>query len=190
MVATSGTPSTSASAIAGWATSQSWACTTSGRQDGASRVSAARSIPWPIASAHATRSRSNSRCGGSSATRSTRTPSRTSSVVGCVSASLPAGCRESTTTSCPAAASSVARACTCRPRPPTTTGGYSQETISTRTGGTYRSVAEAGDHHVRTPESPCQNVGLACDPTGAWRVRHLGRVSPTIRPGESGISTR
>ena len=79
-------------------------------------------------------SRWNSRWTGSSATESTRTPSRVSSSVGCVAASEPAGLRESMTTSWPAAASSVARACTCRPNPPTTTGGYSHEIISTRIG--------------------------------------------------------
>ena len=56
-----------------------------------SQVSAARSIAWPIPSVQATRSRSNSRCGGSSATRSTRTPSTTLVAVGCVCASVPAG---------------------------------------------------------------------------------------------------
>jgi len=50
----------SESAIAGWATSQSWAWMTSGCQS-RSRVSAARRRAWPIASVHATMSRSNSR---------------------------------------------------------------------------------------------------------------------------------
>ena len=130
-VATSGTSSASASATAGWATSQSWACTTSGRH-APSRVSPARSIACPMARVQATRSRANSRCGGSSATASTRTPSTTESSVGCVVASVPVGRRASTTTSCPAAASAVARACACLPSPPTTTGGYSQVSISTR----------------------------------------------------------
>ncbi len=79
-------------------------------------------------------SRANSRCGGSSATRTTRTPETVSVTVGWVPASVPVGCRESTTTSCPAAASSRESACTWRPSPPTTTGGNSQLTISTRIG--------------------------------------------------------
>ena len=80
----------SASAIAGCATSQSWACTTSGRQP-ASRVSAARSMACPIASVQPSRSCSKVRCAGSSATASTRTPSTTVSLVGWLTASVPAG---------------------------------------------------------------------------------------------------
>src|SRR5882757_8881127 len=138
-VTTSGTSSWSASPIAACATSQSCACTTSGRQS-ASQRGVARTMPWFMPSVQATRSRSNSRCGGSSATRNTRTPSTSSSSVGWVPASEPAGWRDSTRTSCPAAASRRASAWTCRPRPPTTTGGYSQDTMSTRIGGNLPAV--------------------------------------------------
>ena len=55
-----------------------------------------------------------------------RTPSAYSS------SGAPGACRVTTVTSCPAAASEVASACTCRPSPPTTTGGYSQDSIRTR----------------------------------------------------------
>ena len=64
----------------------------------------------------------------SSATRTTRTPPATSSYA---TSELP-GCRVSTVTSWPATAIASASACTCRPSPPTITGGYSQDSISTR----------------------------------------------------------
>ena len=138
MVLTSGTSKCSASAIAGWATSQSWAWTTSGiHGPSAARVfespslRPARSMECPIARVQAIMSSPNTKCGGSSAAAITRTPSSCASVPGWVRPSVPPGCRDNTTTSCPARESSTARWWTCRPSPPTTTGGYSHDTIRT-----------------------------------------------------------
>jgi hypothetical protein len=135
MVETSGTSKCSARAIAGWATSQSCACTTSGRHvlpARRSRVFSARpvrTIACPIASVHAIMSVPKSNSCGSCAAATTRTPSLTSSDDGWVLGSVPAGRLLSTTTSWPASASAVARWWTWRPSPPITTGGYSHDTI-------------------------------------------------------------
>ena len=87
----------SASAIAGCATSQSWACTTSGVQPsprpGLPSAIPARTIAWPIASVHASMSSPNRNTGGSSATATTSTPSAKWLCVGCVDASVPEGRR-------------------------------------------------------------------------------------------------
>ena len=95
MVETSGTSKNSASAMAGWATSQSCACTTSGRQAWPSAAvlsaSPARVIEWPIASVHAIMSVPKSNSCGSCAAATTRTPSLTSSVDGCVLGSVSGG---------------------------------------------------------------------------------------------------
>ena len=112
MVETSGTSKNSASAMAGWATSQSCACTTSGRHGrlrASLSASPARTIACPIASVQAIMSVPKSNSCGSCAAATTRTPSVISSVDGWVLGSVPLGRRLSTTTSCPAAASAVAR---------------------------------------------------------------------------------
>ena len=111
MVETSGTSKYSARAIAGCATSQSWACTTSGRHGRSRRplmAKPARTIECPMASVHAIMSAPKSNSCGSCAAATTRTSSAISSVDGWVLGSVPLGRRLSTTTSCPAAASAVA----------------------------------------------------------------------------------
>lgn len=99
--------------MAGWATSQSWACTTSGRQGlgrlpGVFNAKPARVIEWPMASVQAIMSEPKSNSCGSWAAATTRTPSSTPSVDGCVLGSVFEGRRLSTTISWPAAASAVA----------------------------------------------------------------------------------
>ena len=164
IVETSGTSKYSASATAGWATSQSWACTTSGRH-GFCRcprvfsASPARIMEWPMANVHAIMSEPNSNSCGSWAAATTRTPSLISSVDGWVLGSVPDGRRLSTTTSWPSAASAVASSYTWRPRPPITTGGYSHDTIRTfmrrhSSGASVRKMPRVGgvsaDKHGRS----------------------------------------
>ncbi len=86
---------------------------------------------------------------GSCAAATTRTPSAISSVDGWVLGSVPVGRRLSTTTSCPASASAVARWCTWRPSPPITTGGYSHDTIRTFIG-----AARQSSRASRAPNRP------------------------------------
>ncbi|SHX03206.1 Uncharacterised protein [Mycobacteroides abscessus subsp. abscessus] len=84
-VDTSGTSKCSASAIAGWATSQSCAWTTSGRQSPdplRPRANPARTMACPMASVQAIMSVPKSKSWGSSAAATTRTPSEISSEVG------------------------------------------------------------------------------------------------------------
>ena len=107
-VETKGTSNDSASAIAGCATSQSCACTTSGCQPSVCNRNPARVMACPMASVHAIMSGPKSNSCGSWAAAMTRTPSTVSSVVGWVLGSVPAGLRASTTTSCPPAARAVA----------------------------------------------------------------------------------
>ena len=134
---------------------------------GASRaapVSAARSMAWPMPSVHATRSRSNSRCGGSSATRAPApvrwwrrrgVGRRVGAGRAPCTAPRPRGRR---------AASAVASAWTCRPSPPTTTGGYSQDAISTRIAAGYRGKPLACGGATRaycTAKRPCLGAAAA-----------------------------
>ena len=105
--------------------SQSWPWTTSGRQSPSCAANCA--IWWFAEAMRATMSWSGIH-GRSVRARSTRTPSTTSS-------SLASGwCNVRTTTSWSARASARASPSTCAAMPPTTSGGYSQDNIATRTG--------------------------------------------------------
>src|SRR5262249_30094096 len=118
--------------------------------------SAASALPVSVSSTAVAQARTASVVASSSGrpagTRTTRTPSA------CSSAGVPGTSRVRTVTSCPALTNAAERPDTCRPRPPTTAGGYSHETISTRSGrleGTgivdlRRSVVN-GRHHQPPP---------------------------------------
>lgn len=108
MVEIRGTSKSSASVTDGSATSQSWACTTSGTQPCRCSCSPARIMLCPMARAQAIMSVPKSYSCGSWAAAMIRTPSLTLSAVGCEAGSVPAGWRDSTTTSWPSAASAVA----------------------------------------------------------------------------------
>src|SRR4051794_30934870 len=158
-VATSAAPVVSVSVIALCATSQSWAWTTCGRQRLISG-SAARSSACSLACAQA-RSVSvvKSMARGSAAARMIRTPSTVSV------RPMAASPRVTTRTSWPSAARCRASASTCRPRPPTRSGGYSHDRSKTRTASdttapvrTGRPVTLAG---VTTPRPPLPRMLIA-----------------------------
>src|SRR6478735_2585789 len=163
MVETKGTSKNSASAIAGWATSQSCACTRSGSQSRS--VSPERTMACPMAIVQAIMSVPKVNSCGSWAAAMTRTPSVTSSVDGWVLGSVPVGRRESTTTSWPAITSSVARWCTWRPRPPMITGGYSHDTMRIFTCTHLRRTGSSGEPPgVQGAEQPVGAVPVAGQP--------------------------
>src|SRR4051794_7346068 len=123
-----------ASASHALATSQSWPCTRAKTKRSARRPPAARMCVF-MSSTQVTKQFRSSLGNGGSATRCTTTPARTSSV-GCSRAP-----RVRTCTSTPSRTSPSDSLRTWRPSPPSTMGGYSQETISTRGGTARRSVA-------------------------------------------------
>jgi hypothetical protein len=125
-VATIGTENSAFNVSAAHATVQSWACTTSGRQP-SSR--AAHCANWWLADAVRATGLCSGSHGSAVSARNTLTPSMTRS------AGSSGWARLMTTTSWPARASAVANPSTWVAMPPTTSGGYSHDSINTRTAG-------------------------------------------------------
>ena len=111
------------------ATSQSWAWTTSGRQPPRRAASATR---WWLAPAMRATKWSSGSQGRSVRARRTRTPSTTES------SGASGWCSVRTTTSWPARARALARPSAWAEMPPTTSGGYSHESMAMRTAGQRR----------------------------------------------------
>ena len=144
------------------------------------RANPARTIEWPMASVQAIMSVPKSNSCGSCAAATTRTSSVISSVDGCVLGSVPLGRRLSTTTSWPAAASAVASWCTCRPSPPTTTGGYSHDTIRTFTRSLTPGRATAKCQQFAACRAQTRSLaGKGLIAAAAWR--RARRTSPSAR---------
>ena len=104
----------------------------------------------------------------------------------------------STVTSWPARAIAAASACTCRPSPPTSTGGYSQDSISTRTrrhgairGDRSRGVRRIPTSPARTaitrflPRPAARRAGPACAAAGGRREAPADMTD--ARPAEPGV---
>ena len=132
-VATSGAPVRSASAIAAWATSQSWAWTTSGVQ---SRSRPARRAQHRVAQPEGPGDEVADelqvrRVLGHAQDAHARRRARSSS--GASRRRCRRGGGRRRPRRAPRRRGAVASAWTWRPSPPTTTGGYSQDSISTRT---------------------------------------------------------